>query len=203
VEENVTEQEGLTCNDPAPMLEFLTGKASAAKLRHFSIACVRRLLVLLRSRVSGRLPAGTIERFGALAADWVANDDDWMNRDSALATAEDVTRYIARVLRYAGEEVRAGERRSQASLLRCVFGNPFQPKHLDLCWLTSTVIAAAQAVYRDSFLLNDEVVPACFIRLADALKDAGCADAAILDHCHGSGPHVRECWVVDLLLGTA
>ena len=26
-------------------------------------------------------------------------------------------------------------------------------------------------------------------------------DAAILDHCRGPGPHVRGCWVVDLILG--
>ena len=37
--------------------------------------------------------------------------------------------------------------------------------------------------------------------LADALEDAGCADAAILAHCRGPGEHVRGCWVVDLLTG--
>ncbi len=37
--------------------------------------------------------------------------------------------------------------------------------------------------------------------LADALEEAGCTDAAILDHCRGPGPHVRGCWVVDLILG--
>jgi hypothetical protein len=37
--------------------------------------------------------------------------------------------------------------------------------------------------------------------LADALQDAGCEDAAILDHCRGDGAHVRGCWVVDLVLG--
>jgi hypothetical protein len=37
--------------------------------------------------------------------------------------------------------------------------------------------------------------------LADALEDAGCHDTAILDHCRQPGPHVRGCWVVDLLLG--
>jgi hypothetical protein len=36
--------------------------------------------------------------------------------------------------------------------------------------------------------------------LADALEEAGCTDAAILEHCRGPGPHVRGCWVVDLLL---
>ena len=37
--------------------------------------------------------------------------------------------------------------------------------------------------------------------LGDALEDAGCGDALILAHCRGPGPHVRGCWVVDLLLG--
>jgi hypothetical protein len=37
--------------------------------------------------------------------------------------------------------------------------------------------------------------------LADALEDAGCTNADILDHCHQPGPHVRGCWVVDLILG--
>jgi hypothetical protein len=40
-----------------------------------------------------------------------------------------------------------------------------------------------------------------FAILADALEEAGCTDAAILSHLRGPGPHVRGCWVVDLLLG--
>lgn len=36
--------------------------------------------------------------------------------------------------------------------------------------------------------------------LADALEEAGYTSADILDHCRGPGPHVRGCWVVDLLL---
>jgi hypothetical protein len=37
--------------------------------------------------------------------------------------------------------------------------------------------------------------------LADALEEAGCADAGLLGHLRGPGPHVRGCWAVDLLLG--
>ena len=52
----------------------------------------------------------------------------------------------------------------------------------------------AQAIYDDRAL---ERLPV----LADALEEAGCTDAAILEHCRGPGPHVRGCWVIDLLLG--
>ena len=40
-----------------------------------------------------------------------------------------------------------------------------------------------------------------FPRLADSLVKSGCADHEILDHCRGPGPHVRGCWVSDLVLG--
>ena len=29
----------------------------------------------------------------------------------------------------------------------------------------------------------------------------GVTDAELLDHCRGDGPHVRGCWVCDLVLG--
>jgi hypothetical protein len=37
--------------------------------------------------------------------------------------------------------------------------------------------------------------------LADALQDADCDSADILEYCREPGPHVRRCWVVDLVLG--
>jgi hypothetical protein len=37
--------------------------------------------------------------------------------------------------------------------------------------------------------------------LADALLDAGCDNKALIRHCRGGGPHVRGCWVIDLVLG--
>ena len=37
--------------------------------------------------------------------------------------------------------------------------------------------------------------------LADALQEAGCDNIEILTHCRGNGPHVKGCWVVDLVLG--
>ena len=37
--------------------------------------------------------------------------------------------------------------------------------------------------------------------LSDALLAAGCEDADTLGHCPSEGPHVRGCWIVDLVLG--
>jgi hypothetical protein len=81
----------------------------------------------------------------------------------------------------------------EIALLRCTFGNPFCPVTLDPAWLTSNVASLAQAIYDDRAFDRLPI-------LADALEDAGCTDAAILEHCRGPGPHVRGCWVVDLLL---
>ena len=88
----------------------------------------------------------------------------------------------------------AGERAAQSDLVRDIFGNPFRPVALDPSWLTPAVTALARAIYDDRAF---DRVP----DLADVLERAGCADADVLAHCHGAGPHVRGCWVVDLLLG--
>jgi hypothetical protein len=80
-------------------------------------------------------------------------------------------------------------------LLRDVFGNPFRPVTVERSWLKwndGTVPKMAQAIYDERAFDRLPV-------LADALEDAGCAEAQLLDHCRGAGPHVRGCWVIDLL----
>jgi hypothetical protein len=47
---------------------------------------------------------------------------------------------------------------------------------------------------------GDSQEPAC---RSDALEEAGCDNADMLSHCRGPGPHVRGCWVVDLVTGRA
>jgi hypothetical protein len=81
-----------------------------------------------------------------------------------------------------------------AHLLRCVAGNPFRPVAFDPEWRTSTAVALAQQMYESR---DFSAMPI----LADALQDAGCDSDDILAHCRGPGPHVRGCWVVDLVLG--
>ena len=77
-----------------------------------------------------------------------------------------------------------------------VFANPFRSRILDPVWLSwnnGTVGKLAQAIYDDGAFDRLPV-------LADALEEAGCTDADKLTHCRSEGPHVKGCWVVDLIL---
>ncbi len=79
-------------------------------------------------------------------------------------------------------------------MIRDIVGNPFRPVAVDPAWLTDTAVGLARGIYDDRAFDRLPI-------LADALQDAGCEDADILEHCRGDGPHVRGCWVVDLVLG--
>ena len=92
------------------------------------------------------------------------------------------------------DEAKSLESRVQANLLRDIFGNPFRPVAFDPRWRTTNVVGLAQAIYDDKAF---DRMPL----LADALMDAGCEDEQVIGHCRGPGPHVRGCWVVDLVLG--
>jgi hypothetical protein len=93
------------------------------------------------------------------------------------------------------------ERKYQVRLMRELFGNPFRPVSLEPAWRTPAVVALAQAAYNERAFPSGHLDPDRLAILADALEGAGCTDADILNHCRGPGPHVRGCWVLDLLLG--
>jgi hypothetical protein len=91
------------------------------------------------------------------------------------------------------------EEAAQCELLRDVLGfSPFRAaatiEPSVLGWNGGTVPKLARAIYdaRDFGRLP---------LLADALEHAGCADAPLLGHLRGPGPHVRGCYALDLLLG--
>jgi hypothetical protein len=99
------------------------------------------------------------------------------------------------------------EKAAQLGLLRDIFGNPsrlhayvddsFQPVTIEPSWLSvnnRAVHRIAEQIY-EMQRFNDMPI------LADALEDAGCTNTDVLSHCRGPGPHVRGCWVLDLLLG--
>jgi hypothetical protein len=86
------------------------------------------------------------------------------------------------------------EGESQAELARDIFGNPFRPVAFSPAWRTDTAVALARQMYGSR---DFGAMPI----LADALQEAGCDSEEVLSHCRGPGPHVRGCWVVDLVLG--
>jgi hypothetical protein len=102
------------------------------------------------------------------------------------------------------ESPEAAVHASQSALLRDILGNPFRPVALDPAWLTwhgGTIRKLALSAYEDRELPSGHLDTHHLAVLADALEDAGCTDPDLLGHCRGPGPHVRGCWVIDLLLG--
>ncbi len=224
----MTEAEWLAGHDPDTLLNFLGGGASNRRLRLFACACCRRIWGLLTSpryrravetseRYADRL-AGPLELKAARAAAWERLTQEEASDAPARAAA---VRGLLREARAAAFEARAAaanracrrhddmgavaaawraaevaEKRAQCALIRDIFGNPFRPAQADPAWLAwegGTVAKLAHAIYDGRHF--DEMP-----YLGDALEEAGCADAQILTHCRAPRPHVRGCWVLDLLL---
>jgi hypothetical protein len=105
----------------------------------------------------------------------------------------------------AGPVGQAGTERAeeggQCRLLRDIFGGVFRPPPAVPFHVPAWCGGLAQAAYEHRDLPAGTLDPARLAVLADALEDAGCADADLLGHLRGPGPHVRGCWAVDLLLG--
>jgi hypothetical protein len=82
----------------------------------------------------------------------------------------------------------------ECHLLRDIFGDDIQRSVPASASMTANITSIAQGIYSDRAFDHLPI-------LADALEEAGCTDAEILAHCRSEGPHVRGCWVVDLILG--
>jgi hypothetical protein len=80
-------------------------------------------------------------------------------------------------------------------IVRDIFENPFRSVTFSPEWRTDTTVSLARPMYESR---DFSAMPI----LADALQDAGCDSADILNHCRDTSlTHVRGCWVVDLVLG--
>ncbi|AMV27479.1 hypothetical protein VT84_23970 [Gemmata sp. SH-PL17] len=118
----------------------------------------------------------------------------------AIGAASNAAWVAAGVLEDKGQRPTAKERAQksredavQTEFVRDIFGNSFEPIIFSPSWRTSTAVALASQMYKAR---DFSAMPI----LADALQDAGCDRADMLDHCRGPGPHVRGCWVADLVL---
>ena len=213
----MTEAEWLACTDPGPMLEFLRGKVSDRKLRLFAAACCRRVW----PQLTGPLWREAVERSEHLAEGQAGPEESailrariwqkWrMPADAAARLAVSVELdaraawEVARVASWGNPHLsRADEQLAQCQLVRDIFGNPFRPAAISTAWQTPQVVPLAQAAYDQRELPSGTLDPARLAVLADALEEAGCDNADVLNHLRGPGPHVRGCWAVDLLLGKA
>jgi hypothetical protein len=129
--------------------------------------------------------------------------DRWVTLEELLADDQerrwhwgDPWVLVSHVVRYGDwRPEHAGLWRLYCQVFRDIFGNPFRPVTLDTSWRTSTATTLASQMYESR---DFGAMPI----LADALQDAGCTNADILDHCRDpKQAHVRGCWVVDLVLG--
>jgi hypothetical protein len=214
----MTEQEWLTSNDPQTMLEFLRGKVSDRKLRLFDCASGRSYLHRMYSEHDRRI-LEVMERYNEhdrrildveercadgdariedlIAAYEAAGNDpvdasDAAHFDPYLSAYYSNAHYVDRFGSIPEEVLLA-----QSALLRDLLGNPFRPVTINSAWLSwndATVQKVAQAIYDERAFDRMPI-------LADALEEAGCTDADILNHCRRPGEHVRGCWVIDLVLG--
>jgi hypothetical protein len=225
----MTEEEWLTATDPAPMLEWLRGRASERKLRLFACACCWDTSHSLWSKF-GNQAVSVAARF----AEGVAIVDE----------LESIRAAIYQELRpnmYGDEPVWdptwwACDPTIDRGAVGCAFyasnrgvGLPLDlPDYDSEFERVHSIERQFQAdllrelfgnpfrpITLDPAWLTSTVVALArgiydekaFDRmpiLADALQDAGCEDEAILTHCRDEkGVHVRGCWVVDLVLGKA
>src|SRR5262249_20620407 len=114
--------------------------------------------------------------------------------DPALSVTDNAIYAAAAAADASGDEEVA--KAVQTDLLRDIFGNPYRPVAVDktcLSWNGGTIPKLAQAIYKERAFDRLPI-------LADALEDAGCDNADMLAHCRQQGPHVRGCYVVDLIL---
>jgi hypothetical protein len=220
----MTEQEWLTCTDPAKMLDFLRTRSSNRKARLFAVACCRqgwhwltnsylRLAVeAAESYADGRITEDDLTKARAAAWSVSANRGTHATaaaraavRESSWAAAREVQREMIHqvwkkpswLMAPEEKEEKNTDHRQQCDLIRCIFGNPFRIASVNPNWLVwngGVIPKLTQAIYDDRAFDHLPI-------LADALEEAGCTNADILNHCRQPGEHVRGCWVVDLLLG--
>jgi hypothetical protein len=208
----VTEKNWQAFTHPGDLLFYLEGNVSDRKLRLFACYCYRHFCNDFGEETS-RQAVLVSERFveGLATADELRDayestafvniwGEDWIGSGAggaaaAAAAAASLPVRAAAVSRSIGAAPK--DLAWQRALLDELFGNPFRVPRIEPAWLrwnAGTVPKLAEAIYEERVFDRLPV-------LADALEDAGCADADILGHCRSGGEHVRGCWVVDLVLG--
>ncbi len=223
----MTEAEWLGDEHPNPdrMLELLGAHAGPRKLRHFAVACARRVLPA-RADAETVAALSAAERFAdGLATRWeLKRAREALTRSHATRAKRWPVLYTdhirsvpawhttrEQIARGAAE----GARVSAWSSTRQASGIMFYPsrQYKAQADLLRDIFGNPfrSAAFSPEWRTNTAVALAQQLYesrdlsampiLADALQDAGCDSADVLTHCRTPGVHVRGCWVVDLVLG--
>lgn len=138
---------------------------------------------------------------------WQADIAAWFTLSPNVMSAAEIPAYNAAMVMgmlgtqsgHSGDEHQA-EQKEQAQTLRDLFGNPFGLTKREVDWKTPRVIALTRAAYDTCTMPGEILEPDRLAVLADALEEAGCTNADVLDQCRGTRPLIRDCWIMELLL---
>jgi hypothetical protein len=199
----MTEAEWLTGTEFRPMLELLKGMASPRKLRLFGAACCRRIPFMAddpnrrsilesvegtADDVFGEIGASLArpldsQRFGVCLEDnvaWRLTEDD--PTEAAYLCADALMRSSG----FADGPV--------CDLIREVFPNPMRQVGLQPDQLPPEALTIAREMYA-SGIFDRMTTVGGYVHRGDWRQKA------VIGHCHAFRPHVRGCWVIDLVLG--
>jgi hypothetical protein len=214
----MTEAEYCETTNITWLLNTFSKEKSVQKWRMFAIACCRSVwphltawaqesLVILESVACGEVPdfVRSERSKSSPTPESYADRAVWKAIRAGKEAREHANYYIPRhVLSSAGprdgDPAREAVRKDLADAARDIFLNPFRPVAIDPAWRTADVLSLTQAAFDDRILPRGVLEGDRLSILSDALEEAGCTDAALLDHLRSPGPHVRGCWALDLIL---
>lgn len=169
---------------PPPVAQLVS--PTLAQTRFLMAVCLGQAGLPDEARVCERFAAGT-----ETAGDYLFHALDCDDQEVALWI--DVEESLSYRLFHEGPRLFPERSAAGCDAVRDIFGNPFRPVAFDPGWRTETAVGIARRIADSREYGNLPV-------LADALQDAGCDAAAVLDHCRDPGDHVPGCWVVEAVL---
>lgn len=196
----MTETEWTACGDPAAMFNFVADAMSARRKRLFALACCREIWHLLSdSRERSLLEAAEVcmdlppsrslrQTYETLFGHFHPNQSpvpiiedlmgafDHHGSDSIYYSVRRIRAAVVDAIRAAGGDRTQAWARQCASL-RDIAGNPFRDPIISKSWLSWNENAISRIAQEIDTSQQFDRLPI----LADALEEAGCTDAEILE----------------------
>jgi hypothetical protein len=189
----VDERDRYRSTSAREMLDHLEGKASARKFRLYHCALLRSLWPSLE-RPYRQAIEETEGHFDSPAGSSRPAARQRASKDSREEATGHLVEETCLILFHS----------PGPATLRCIFGDPYVERPplapSVLQWNGGTVGRLAEAAYEERVIPGGTLDPQRLAVLSDALEEAG-ADAGLVDHLRGPGPHYRGCHALDLILG--